>query len=96
MNKLGLHAREFCLRLDAVADVQHADKTQSLSRVGFGKVRDIKCVSCLTVKSADFHLGLEACGSRKSLRHGSLDCLARLTPDSGSRANQLIRAGRPE
>src|ERR1700734_3349956 len=96
MSELGLHARESCLRLDAVADVQHADKTQSLSRVGFGKVRDIKRVSCLTVKGADFHLGLEARGSRKSRRHGRLDCLARLTPDSGSQANQLIRTARSE
>ena len=96
MSKLGLHARELRLRLDAVADVQHADETQSLPLVSLGKVRDIKSVSRLIIKGADLHLGLEARGSRKSRRHGRLDCLAGFAPNSGSRADQLIRAARPE
>jgi hypothetical protein len=63
MSEFGLHARELRLRLDSVADVQHADKAQSLPLVSLGKMRDVKSVSSLIVKGADLHFGLEARGS---------------------------------
>ena len=47
MSEFDLHARELRLRLDAVADVQHADETQSLALVGLRKARDIRSVSAL-------------------------------------------------
>src|ERR1700678_928703 len=96
MSELGLHAREFRLRLDAVADVQHADETQRLSPVSFGKVGDVKSVSYLIVKGANLHLGLEARRSRKSRHHGCLDRLAGFAPNPSGGSDQLISAAHPE
>src|ERR1700678_3667722 len=96
MGEFGLHAREFRLRFDAVADVQHADEAQRLPFVSLRKMGDVESVSRLIVKGADLHLGLEARAPRKSCRDRRLDGLAGFAPNSGGRADQLIRATRPE